>query len=443
MAADKLAEEYKRSHPKSGRLHERAVKVFSGAGATAYIRILNPYRPYITYAKGSKKWDVDDHEYIDYVMGHGALLLGHCHPGIVKAVQEQAAKGLHYGDNHELEVEWGELIKSMMPTAERVEFFSCGQEANLMAIRLSRVFTGRQRILRFVENFHGWVDEVTMKPSSPGVFAPAVKIIPYDLGQVEKELANREYAILMIEGGGAHMTGQVPIDIDFVRALLPLAHKYGTVFHMDEVVTGFRDMVGGFQAMVGVKPDLTSLGKTISGGLGAGALIGRADIMEAFNPNNLKHQVQHSGTWNANPLTSAAGVAALKLYRNGEPQKTANELAADLRKKGNEVFKEKKISGWLYGRSITHIYFGPFEMEPLDGTMPPTKDIDKIVGMESLKARLGHHLLQNGVSTMAGRMFILSSAHNEEDIDKTVSALAASLDGMVAEGSIEKYGAKY
>ena len=437
MAVDKLVEEYKRTHPKSGELHERAVKVFAADGTTARARILSPYRPYITHAKGSKKWDVDGNEYIDYVMGHGSLILGHSHPVIVKAVQEQMAKGVHYGDNHELEVEWAELIQSLMPSAERVEFFACGQEANLMAIRLARIFTGRRKILRFVLNFHGWADELAIEPSTPGVVANEVKWIPYDLDRVEEELATGTYAILMTEGGGARMNGQIPIDFDFVRALPGLAHKYGTVWLLDEVVTCFRDTPEGFQSLVRVKPDLTSLGKCAAGGLGAGVLAGRADIMEALSPKTAKdRQVAHSGTWNANPLTCAAGVAALKLYQDGEPQRKASELAAYLRGKGNQVFKEKGIGGWLYGRSVAHVYLGPFDFKP-DETMPPTKDVDKIMRLDT-KVRLSQHLIQRGVSTMSARFFILSCVHTIEDIDQTVKALSDSLDAMIAEGTISQ-----
>jgi len=436
MTVDKLIEEYKRAHPKSGELHERAAKFFPADGTTHRARLLSPYRPYITHAKGSKKWDVDGNEYIDYVMGHGSLILGHSHPAVVKAVQEQMAKGVHYGENHELEVEWAELIQSLMPSMERVEFFACGQEANLMAVRLARIFTGRKKILRFVLNYHGWADELVLDPSTPGIVADEVTWIPYDLDRVEEELATGKYAILMTEGGGARMSGQIPIDFDFIRALPALAHKYDTVWHLDEVVTGFRDTPSGFQSIVGVKPDLTSLGKCVAGGLGAGALVGRADIMEALSPKAPKNQqVVHSGTWNANPLTSAAGVAALKLYQGGEPQRKASELAAYLRKKGNQVFKEKGIGGWLYGRSVAHVYLGPFDYEPPDDTVPPTKDIDKIMRLET-KVRLSQHLIQRGVATMSARFFILSCVHTIEDIDQTIKALGDSLDAMIAEGTI-------
>ncbi len=430
MAVDKLVEEYIRTHPGSQKLHERAVKAFAADGATHASRILDPFRPYITYAKGSRKWDVDGNEYIDYVMGHGTLILGHCHPDVVRAVQEQVAKGTHYGENHELEVEWAELIKSMMPAMKRIEFFSCGQEANMMAIRLARAFTGRRKILRFVENFHGWGDELVIPLL--GAVADEVKVIPgHDLNRVEEELTKKEYAILILEGGGAHMGGQIPWDADFVRALPSLAQKYGTVVLIDEVVTGFRDSPGGWQATIGVTPDLTSLGKCVGGGLGIGALGGRADIMDMLKPKAPPQRfIYHTGTWNANPLTAAAGVAACKLYMGGEVQKRANQLGAYLRKRGNQALKERGINACLYGRSIVHIYLGPFDYEPSDDTLPPTKDVGKLTARSPAKQRLCLHLLQRGVATMGGRMFILSAAHTEEDIDQTVKALCDSFDAM-------------
>jgi len=439
MAVDKLVEQYIRTHPGSQKLHERAVEVFAANGATHASRILDPFRPYITHAKGSRKWDVDGNEYIDYVMSHGALILGHCHPDVVRAVQEQMAKGTHYGENHELEIEWAELIKSMMPAMERIEFFSCGQEANMMAIRLARAFTGRTKVLRFTDNFHGWGEEVQALGSA-GIVANEVREIPmHDLGRLEEELAKKEYAILFLEGGGAHMGGQVPWDADFVRAVSSLTQKYGTVLLIDEVVTGFRDSTGGWQATIRVTPDLTTLGKTIGGGLGIGALGGRADIMGMLKPKASPQQfVGHTGTWNANPLTAAAGIAACKLYIGGEVQRKANQLGAYFRERGNQALKERGINSRLYGRSIVHVYIGPIDYEPSDDTLPPTKDVGKLIAGYLMKQRLCLHLLHRGVATMGARLFILSAAHTEEDIDQTVKAFGDSLDAMIAEGTLNQ-----
>jgi len=439
MVEDSIVSEYIRTHPKSQKLHERALNHFAADGATHIGRVSKPFDPYLTHAKGCRKWDIDGNEYIDYVMAHGALILGHNHPDVVKAIQEQAAKGVHFGGNHEMEVELAELIKSMMPSVERIELFPCGNEANIMAIRLARVFTGRKKILRFEGHFHGWADEL-MPLHTPGVFNDQVSFIPMnDLNIVEKELATKEYAILMTEGGGAGAGGMVPLDHDFVKVLGPLTSKYGTVWHIDEVVTGFRDAPGGWQSTVGVTPDLTALGKCLGGGLGIGAIVGRADIMAAFSPSHPQHQ-RHTGTWNADPLTVAASIAACKLLQSGEIQQKAAQMATYLRQEGNKVIKERGISARLYSRSISHLYFGPIDYEPTDDTLPPTKDMQKIFRQASipLRSRLNLLLKQSGIHTPAGRLFTLSAAHSEEDVDQTVRAFAESLDVMIAEGSLGK-----
>ena len=432
-----LVDEYIKKRPGSKKLHEEAVKLFSANGATHSARILDPFRPYITHAQGVKKWDVDGNEYIDYCMGHGALILGHSHPAWVKAVQEQVARGVHFGENHQLEVEWAELIKSMMPVAERVEFCACGNEANMLGIRLARLFTGRKKVLRFVENFHGWADGVAMAGTA-GVAASEVKVIPMnDIKLLEAELATKEYALVMTEGGGAHMAGLIPWDTEFIRALPGITKKYGTLWLIDEVVTGFREDRSGWQAVIGVKPDLTSLGKCVSGGMAVGAIVGRSDVFEAFNPGTpAERSMRHSGTWNGNPLLSSAGVAACTIYKDGEPQRKAREMGTYLREQGNKMLKDKKISGRLYGRTIIHLYLGPFDFEPDSDYSPPTRDVQKIMSeeMTAVKALLSLHLMHRGIATMGGRFFILSAAHTRQDIDQTVEALASSLDDLVAEG---------
>ena len=439
-----IVDEYREKHPGSARLHERALAIFTANGATHSARILDPFRPYITHAKGSRKWDVDGNEYIDFTMCHGALLLGHSHPDVVKAVQDQMAKGVQYGESHESEIEWGELVKAIIPSAERVEFVACGNEADMMALRLGRVFTGRKKVLKFEEHFHCWNDHLA-RLGSAGVLPEdnmvnTVTIPANDLNLVEEELAKKEYAVLITEAGGAHLGGQVPLDKDFVRALPELAHKYGTIWVLDEVVTGFRELTGSWQGAVGVKPDLTILGKCVSGGLTAGAVIGRADIMDAFNPSRpMEQRIVHTGTWNANPLTAAAGVAACRLYQTGEHQKKAAETASYFRKQANQVLKEKGIEGRFYGRNIVHFYLGPADSEPADDTLPPTKDIEKLMQRQNqpILSQLMLHLLQRGVTGLRSSLWIMSSAHTKDDIDRAIEALAGSFDALVAEGTLK------
>ncbi|MEA3345343.1 MAG: aminotransferase class III-fold pyridoxal phosphate-dependent enzyme [Chloroflexota bacterium] len=442
--AGNIIEEYKLSHPGSQKLHERAVRSFAADGATHATRMLDPFRPYITHAQGSRKWDVDGNEYIDYVMGHGSLILGHCHPDVVQAVQEQAAKGFHYGENHELEVKWAELIKKLMPSAERVEFVACGNEANALAIRFGRIFTGRKKVLRLEEHFHGWFDFIAY-PGTPGVLPEDNEIgsvyAPNDLDIIEKELAKGEYAVLMTEGGGAHMEGQYPLERDFVHGLRDLTRKYGTIWVIDEVVTGFRYAPGGWQSEMGVTPDLTTLGKCVGGGLSIGAVVGRSDIMDVLSSDTPPQQrIIHTGTWNGNPMVSAAGVAACKLYLTGEPQRKAAEAGALLRAGLNEALRERGISGAVYGKTMLHSYLGPREFEPASDMLPPTKDINKLCNpaMAPTWDRMLIHLLQRGVANMGGRLYVMSAAHTEEDIEQTIQAFSESLDAMIAEGSLHK-----
>ncbi len=437
---DPLQQDYLNSHRGSAASHQQALRHFAAAGATHMIRVAEPFRPYITHATGSRKWDVDGNEYIDYTMGHGALILGHSHPAVVAAVQQQAAKGFHYGENHQLEIRWAELISHMMPLAERVEFCAAGQEANLLAIRLARLFTGRRRILRLTQNYHGWADELVTL-GAPGSVAEYVTEVPLnDRRATEHELQRGRYALLLSEGGGAHMAGQVPIDLEFQRALPELARVHGTLYCIDEVVTGFRDAPGGWQQLVGVTPDLATIGKCAGGGLPMGAVVGRAELFEALNPSAPPERlIRHAGTWNANPLTACAGVAACSLYLDGQPQQQAADAARRFRDNGNQLLRDLGIRARFHGRSIVHLYLGPIERDNFDPDFEaPSTELSKLLGTgyPRLGDRLKMQLLMRGVATLRGGMFIFSAAHDQADVEQTLSALQASLQSMLREGSI-------
>lgn len=417
---DPLAESYVSARPKSAALHRAAMGRFAARGATHFARAAVTFRPYIERAEGARKWDVDGHEYLDYVVGHGALILGHSHPAVVDAVRDQAGRGVHFGDNHPLEVEWAGLIQEMMPSAERVEYFASGQEANLMAIRLSRVQTGRRKVLRFRGNYHGWADELT-GPDAPGTVAEQVRIIePNDLAALECELATREYALLFVEGGGGFLSGRIPMSPEFYRALPDLCRRYGTVLLLDEVVTGFREAPGGWQSVVGIRPDLTTLGKAVSGGLPSGALVGRAELFAPLDPGaEPARMVAHGGTWNAVPVTCAAGMAACRLYRDGAPQRAARARGDRLIALVNGVLGEVGVPGRCWGRSIVHL---AFDVPGVDS--------------KAVELRLDLHLLQRGVASIRGQAFILSAAHSEPNLELTAEALRASLVAMREEGTL-------
>src|SRR5438477_6052968 len=205
----------------SHQLYQRALNLFP-SGVTHDNRYFGPIEPvYIDRTGGSRKWDVDGNEYIDYWMGHGALLLGHGHPDIVEAVQRQMARGTHYGGSHALEVEWGELIQQLVPSAERIKFTASGTEAGMMAVRLARAYTGRPKLLKFQGHFHGWSDTMTAGfqapfdvPSSVGVdqaILDRVIVAPTDLAEVERIFAEQpnDIACAIIEPTGASY-GTIP-----------------------------------------------------------------------------------------------------------------------------------------------------------------------------------------------------------------------------------------
>src|SRR5437016_2727239 len=325
----------------SRKLFEQAQHLFPN-GVTHDLRYLQPFPIYVDRAQGAYKWDADGHRLIDYWSGHGALLLGHSHPDVVEAVQRQMARATHPGACHELEIEWGQWVRRLVPSAERVRFTSSGTEATLMAIRLARIFTGRPRVLKFAGHFHGWHDAAmpaayhpydgSPVPGIPGdVTGHTVVIEPNNPEAVEKALRDDpRIGVVILEPTGGHW-GLVPVRGEFLKALRELTTKYQRLLIFDEVITGFRVSPGGAQAHYGVTPDMTTLAKILAGGLPGGCLAGRADVLAFIEPRPGKPKMKHPGTYNANPLTAAAGVAALKRVATGEPCKQANAAGQRLR----------------------------------------------------------------------------------------------------------------
>ena len=314
-------------------LAERARRVLPG-GATHASRTYDP-RIYVARSSGSRKWLIDGTELIDYTMGHGALLLGHAHPAVVQAVRDQVSRGTHYGAAHPLEVEWAELIASLVPSAEKVRFTASGTEAVMLALRVARAATGRDRIVKLQDHFHGWSDAVTPYLDADGTTRTPVGV-PDALGtlttvvrtddpaDLEATLARGDVAAVIMEPSGAHY-GQLPLDPAFIAAARAACTASGTVLVFDEVVTGFRVAPGGMQSMLGITPDISVLGKVMAGGLPSGAVAGRADLLEL-----LATTIAHPGTFNANPLSAVAGIATLRLVADGIPQRTAEAYAITL-----------------------------------------------------------------------------------------------------------------
>jgi len=445
-----IDERFLATHRKSRELWQRSLKVSRGVHHDS--RHAQPFPIYCTHAQGARKWDVDGNEYIDYTMGHGSLMFGHAHPVLVEAVSRQVALGTHFGAETLQALEWAELVHQLVPCAERVEFVMTGTEANMLAAQLSRACTGRHKVLKFSEHFFGWYDELQVgvnrpydKPVAgrlPSMYEDAVSggtvVIPVnDLAALEKALAKRDIAALFLEGGGAHC-GEIGLPPDVVRMARELTSKYGSLLVIDEVITGFRWSPGGYQATVGVVPDLSSLGKMVSGGLPGAALCGRADVMEYLEVKpgqagwNRYRRVVHPGTWNGNPLAAAAGTAMLKLLVSTEPQKQAEMMAHRLAKGINAKMAEAGIEGCAFNASSAiHVFIGKCQ------------GCDRSVCLDSQKQEapgvpltLQKYLLMNGVHLLRGTVGWVSAVHTVEDIDLTVEAFGRALYGMAQEGAI-------
>jgi glutamate-1-semialdehyde 2,1-aminomutase len=448
-----IVERYVELHPKSHALAARALKVFPD-GVTHDIRHASPFSLYASKATGSRKVDVDGHELIDYVMGHGALLLGHGNEQIRKAVSQQLERGTHYGASHEAEVRWGELVQQLVPSAERVRFTSSGTEATMMALRLARAFTGKEKVLRLNEHFHGWNDSVTGQPeregtlpTSPGVPRGALDgsiVIPQgDIDMLERTLRDDEsqLAAMILEPTGAHW-GTDPISLNYVRTARELTSRYGIVLIFDEVITGFRVAPGGAQQAYGITPDMTTMAKIIAGGLPGGCVAGAADILDqiAMGPagtrrDPVRQRIAHPGTFNANPLSAAAGSTCLELIADGSHQARASETAAELARALNKVLREESVSGCVYGyASMLHISLAPNAAPPDGyswGDAGPPSPVVQTPGDCGRLLQLA--MINEGVHLMGDGMMV-SSAHTKADITATAAAFRASVRALRDEG---------
>ena len=372
-------------------------------------------------------------------MGHGALLLGHNHPAIVEAVGDQLKRGTHYAASQELELAWGQWVQRLVPSAERVCFTSSGTEATLLAIRLARGFTGRNTIVRFQGHFHGWHDSVTLGfrhpfdvPSSVGVPSNTwdhITCLPAnDTAVVEKALdEDPDVAGLILEPGGA-LSGTVPTRPGFLADLREICKAKGVVLIFDEVVTGFRYGPGGAQGHFGVTPDLTTLGKIVAGGLPGGATVGRADIMALLEFKEDLHadryeRVPHSGTFNANPLSAAAGVAMLEIASTGEPQEKSAALTAEFIQSMNKILKAERVPGCVYGdASSFHFFFGESTCEPddADRILDVAEPEQLLTGLGRLSRPVRAAFLLEGIDVVSsGRT---SAAHTWADIEDMLVA---------------------
>jgi glutamate-1-semialdehyde 2,1-aminomutase len=383
---------------------------------------------FIARGEGAYLEDVDGRRYLDYVQSWGALLFGHARAEIVEAATEAAARGTSFGAPTEAEVRLAEAIARLVPGVEMLRLVSSGTEAAMSAIRLARGFTGRPRIVKFEGCYHGHLDALLAKagsgvatfglPDSPGVTSGAAGdtvVVPYnDLGSVDAAFraGGESLACVIVEPVAANM-GVVPPESGFLQGLRSLCDLHGALLVFDEVITGFRLAGGGAQAVYGVTPDLTCLGKVMGGGFPCAAFGGRRDVMEHLAPVGPVYQ---AGTLSGNPVAVAAGLAALGLIEDLDPYPDLEAAAARLADGLSEMFVEAGVPVIINrARSLFSLFFS-------DGPVRNYTDA-RAAGHERF-ARFFHAMLEQGIYLPPSgyEAWFLGTAHGDGEIDRTLEA---------------------
>ncbi len=418
----------------SGSLFERSKRLVPG-GVNSPVRAFGAVGGtpvFFARASGAHLWDVDGKRYIDYVGSWGPMVAGHTHPAVVEAVQKAAAAALSFGAPTEAEVELAETLCRLVPNLEQVRLVSSGTEATMTAIRIARGFTGRDAIVKFEGCYHGHADSLLVKagsgaltfgnPSSAGVPADTAThtaVISYnDIAGLKAFFAQngKNVAAVIVEPVAGNMNLVLPAP-GFLEALREECTRHGALLIFDEVMTGFRVSLGGAQARFGIKPDLTTLGKVIGGGLPVGAVGGRRDIMQKLAPLGPVYQ---AGTLSGNPVAVAAGLATLRLV---EQKNYLEKMEATSRSLVEGLQAEAKKAGVVFSAQSIGSMFGLYFR-----ATPPTSFAEVMQCDKERFNRFFHAMLERGVylAPSAYEAGFVSAAHGPAEIEATLAAARES-----------------
>jgi glutamate-1-semialdehyde 2,1-aminomutase len=426
---------YRLKTPRSENLFKRAKEVMPG-GISHNIHFFPPYPFFVEKTKGSKIWDVDGNEYVDFWMGNYTHILGHRPRVVVQAIEKQLKEGIHWGAVYRKQIEWAELIRELVPSAEMVRFCCSGTEATMYAIRLARGYTGKKTILKAAGGWHGANSELSLgikmpyeREESLGLLPELqeyTKLIPFnDLsGSIEVIHQNKEdLAGIIVEpviGGG----GFTPATEEYLQMLRSETQTLEALLIFDEVISCFRVALGGAQERFNVVPDLTTLGKITGGGLPVGALVGRREIVETSSPekkgNKWERVLIGGGTFSAHPLTAVAGLAMLRYLRAHRKRiyPLLESKGERVRKGLQEAFDREGLNAAVTGvGSLFQTHF-PFEKGV---TLDSPQSIHRFTDLEKREIEFRVRMLAKGVHVMHGGG-CLSIAHSDEDIEKFIKA---------------------
>jgi len=410
-----LIDTYLARTPGSRALFERATASFPG-GSTRTTVFNPPYPPYMVRGEGLRTWDVDGNEYRDFLGNYTSLILGHAHPDVVEAVERQVRRGSAFAAPTEIEVDLAEEIRRRLPSVERVRFTNSGTEATMFAIRAARAFTDRPLLAKFAKAYHGTHDTALAgTPCVPDGISNLVVELPWDDADgVEAALAGRErdVAAIIIEpvqGAG----GVRAADPNFLRFLRAYADRIGAVLIFDEIIA-FRIGPNGAQGVVGVRPDLTTLGKIVGGGYPLAAFGGRAEIMDRFDARR-PGALSHGGTFNGNPVGAAAGLATLHFLTPDRYERLAS-LGERLRGRVREGISARDLDARIDGiASLFQVFAGPSLRG--DEQLSPTESLFLGPLID------GFHLAPRGMGA-------ISTPATEADVDALADAVVGRLAAM-------------